>query len=122
MSQDFNMGFDPFDKQGKVNLPNEDNLPEEYKVSSSIRNVCFVWQDGRRKFLNYAYLVSAEYMPDDSIIELTFTSTKISLKGIKLDILHEKLLFHLPITIICQDLRYSQLSRADYCVNEITEK
>lgn len=121
MNRDFEFGFDHFDKP-QQRTPSNSPLPDEYSTPSHTRNVCFVWLDGRMKFLNYAYLVSTDYLPDEGIISLTFTSEAIVLKGIRLQSLFEKLLFHLPLRIMCQDERYNQLKPDSYCVNEIFEK
>ncbi|WP_345948864.1 hypothetical protein ABDD95_18630 [Mucilaginibacter sp. PAMB04274] len=120
MNRDFDLGFDKFDKSEQKSAGSTDQA-DEYKVQSSVRNVCFVWPDGRMKFLNYAYLVSSDYLPENGLVRLTFTSATIELKGVKLQTLFDKLLFHLPIRIISQDERYNQLSGDAYCVNEILE-
>ncbi|HVW96853.1 MAG TPA: hypothetical protein VHA56_12860 [Mucilaginibacter sp.] len=121
MSQDFELGFDSFDRPHQNNGAESNNIPDEYKMSSSVRNLCLIWPDGRKKFFNYAYLVSAEYVPEDGLIQIAFTSATLTIKGIKLDILYDKLLFHIPVKIVCQDERYNQVATDDYCVNEILE-
>ncbi len=44
---------------------------ENYATPSQVRNLCFVQPDGKRLFLNYAYLVSGEYSPETNTIVLT---------------------------------------------------
>lgn len=121
MSRDFELGFDSFDRPPHQDGTDDNGIPEEYKISSSVRNLCLIWPDGRKKFFNYAYLVSADYFPGDGLIQLTFTSATILLKGIKLNVLYEKLLFHTPVKITCQDERYNQIGEEEYWVNEILE-
>ncbi|PAW93158.1 hypothetical protein CKK33_06480 [Mucilaginibacter sp. MD40] len=121
MSQDFELGFDSFDAAHHSHAAESNGIPDEYKTSSSVRNLCLIWPDGRKKFFNYAYLVSAEYAPADGLIQIAFTSATIMIKGIKLDMLYDKLLFHTPLKIVCQDERYNPVATDDYCVNEIIE-
>lgn len=120
MSRDFELGFDAFDHSNHQDGNEDDNIPENYKVASSVRNLCLIWQDGRKKFFNYAYLVSADYVPEKGLIQLSFTTSNIILKGIRLNSLYDKLLFHIPIKITCTLERYNELTK-EYCVNEIIE-
>jgi hypothetical protein len=56
---------------------------EFYETPGNSRMITFAWQDGRKLFMNYAYLVCGELIEDgeSSIITLTFTTHTISLKG-----------------------------------------
>lgn len=78
-----------------------------YPSHGHVRNLGFVWEDSRRLFLNYAYLVSAEYLPSERTIRLAFTTHDVTLKGIFLDDLYEALMSQVPRLIVCEDARYN---------------
>ena len=100
-------------------IPKEDS----YTIHGNTRNVCFVSLDGNRMFLNYSYLVSGEYVPEDNIIVLGFTSHTLTLKGIHLEPLFYEFMQHLPRQILCVDDRYNVVSEKDSpIVNEIGVK
>jgi hypothetical protein len=80
---------------------------ENYSVISHARNICFVLPDGNRIFLNYGYLVSGEYLPEDNKIILSFTSHTITLAGIYLEKLFYDLMQGLPRQLVCTDTRYN---------------
>lgn len=85
-----------------------------------VRNLCFVWPDGRKKFLNYSYLVSGEYAAGDSEIKLTFTSDTLVIRGSALEGLFDDLTQHITRFIVCTDPRYNALSEGNGpIVNEI---
>lgn len=77
-----------------------------YETEGSVRNLCFVQQDGKRIFLNYAYLVSGEYDPEASIITLTYTTHVVTLRGYSLEGLYENLMNQICKNIGCVDSRY----------------
>ncbi len=79
---------------------------ERYDAPDSVRNLCFVQPDGKRLFLNYAYLVSGEYVPEEDSINLVFTTHTVKLTGHHLDALYESLAEHVPKKIACVDKRY----------------
>lgn len=81
---------------------------EAYGEQSHVRNLCFVWTDGKKLFLNYAYLVSAAYEPD--AITLAFTTHTLTLTGLRLEKLFDELMDHLPRIIICTDDRYAVIA------------
>ncbi|HRE62290.1 MAG TPA: hypothetical protein PKU77_00790 [Ferruginibacter sp.] len=85
------------------------NNDENYQSGSNVRNVCFVQIDGKMLFLNYGYLVSCEYLPDDSIVVLNFTSHIITLKGSKLESLYQEFFNHIPKVVNCTEDRYTEL-------------
>lgn len=91
-----------------------------YNEESHARNLCFVWPDGRRKFLNYSYLVSGEYSPDASSITLAFTTDVFVLKGVNLESLFYEIMDHLAKQVICTDARYNVIEEDQkFVVNEI---
>lgn len=84
-----------------------------YLVPGNVRPICFAWQDGERLILNYAYLVSVHFLPDDNCMTLSFTTHKMVLKGLRLDILFIGLMDQLPRIITCTDERYAALADQD---------
>lgn len=61
--------------------PEEQKSVELYDTAGHARNICFVQAEGSMTFLNYAYLVSGAFMSDQSLINLTFTSHLVEIKG-----------------------------------------
>lgn len=91
-----------------------DTEPERLNVAlhdtdSPVRNLCFVWTDGRRAFFNYAYLISVDLTLSDSlqIMRLSFSGPLVTLKGYRLDVLFDLLLNHTPKTITASPARYA---------------
>lgn len=80
-----------------------------HDTDSPVRNLCFVWTDGRRAFFNYAYLVSVDLTLSDSlqIMRLSFSGPLVMLKGYRLDVLFDLLLSHMPKTITASPVRYA---------------
>lgn len=112
-----------FDAHNRRKIGKTDSQPNEaaferFKHASNARNVCFVQQNGRRLFLNYAYLISGEYVPESNIITLTFTTHIVILKGNLLEQVYESLLFHLPKLIQAEFKRYESIS-SNAAVHEI---
>ncbi len=70
--------------------------------------MCLIWPDGRRFFLNYAYLVGGEFDPEHekNVIRLSFSSHTANLQGYSLESLFMALLDHLPRLIYAVDERY----------------
>lgn len=97
----------------------EDKSIEHHAEASAVRNICFVQPDGKKTFLNYAYLVSGEYSPDDSTIKLTFTTHIVTLKGNNFEELFDALNKHEPKTIIAVDKRYSEIGEGKNTVTSI---
>ncbi|MCP9749993.1 hypothetical protein [Ferruginibacter sp. HRS2-29] len=117
MSQEFNFKL-------KVDEMKENDpaaKDENYHSGSNVRNVCFVQANGNMLFLNYSYLVSCEYQPSENSITLNFTSHKIIVEGVKLEILYQKLFNHVPRILNCIDERYSELAeQANQKISQIT--
>lgn len=111
MSQSFKLRFDEMreNSPAKNEKPSEqDDVKGLYHASGYGRNLCLVWPDGRRFFLNYAYLISGEYNPGDPLNEiiLTFSSHIAILKGYNLQPLYMELLDHLPRVVEAVETRY----------------
>lgn len=106
---------DNFDRLNKKKGGDEQktDTKNQKRPATGARNLCFIQPDGRRLFLGYAYLVSGEYVPDDSAIILVFTSHTITLKGHNLETLFESLLTHEPERIVCEDERYKSTDDAE---------
>ncbi len=110
-------------KDGQKNDPskqNDDQEIENYSTAGQVRNLCFVQTDGKRLFLNYAYLVSGEYSPEANTIKLVYTTHEITLKGRNLEGLFESLMGHAPRQIVAVEKRYEGVKEETaIIVNEI---
>lgn len=113
MSHDFKFKIDEM----RENNPAKQQLT--YAGESNVRNVCFVQKDGKMTFLNYGYLVSGDYLPDESAIVLHFTSHSITLKGTKLETLYQDFFSHVPRYIVCTDERYNEVEKSAFFINDI---
>lgn len=91
-------------------LPGEEENENSF---NAVKNVCFVQPDGSRMFLNYGYMVSGEYSPQNNTITLGFTSHIVTLSGTDLENLFYELMFHIPKQIECANQRYSTLNEND---------
>ncbi|QMW01473.1 hypothetical protein [Spirosoma foliorum] len=98
---------------------------ELHETDSSVRNLCFVWEDGRRAFFNYAYLISGDLVVTDTLnmMMLYFSGQIVTLKGYRLDLLFDLLLAHIPKTITASNPRYRLEAEASFAqVAEIIVK
>jgi hypothetical protein len=133
MSQNFKLNFEQMRRgeQNEESQPNADNQSAQqndafstYPAVGNGRMLCFVWPDGKRVFLNYAYLISGELKqeePDGLYIILTFSSGQVTMKGTGLEVLYEALVNQSPKTILVSDSRYIQLDDSnETVVTEIT--
>jgi hypothetical protein len=113
MNPDLKLRFDQM-RQGDPSKPETpsggsgDNA--ESHLAGYARNLCLVWPDGRRYFLNYAYLIGGEFLVGEEMnqIRLNFSSYTAILKGYGLQSLYMELLDHLPKVISATDPRYAQ--------------
>jgi len=116
MSQDFKFNF--FDEPNAA-LGNEGNR-NHHATPANARNVCFCWPDGRMKFINYAYLISGEYVPESGTIVLRFSTELVELNGSHLLPLFNELMQHLPKLVKCSDARYNAtLQESETVINDI---
>lgn len=91
------------------NLKPEAEQPiEKYGSPGEGKSICFVQQDGKKTFLNYAYLIGGELSPEEDEINLIFSTHHVELKGHALGNLFDDLAQGLPKTIKCSDERYLQ--------------
>jgi hypothetical protein len=113
MSRDFKFNFD------QIRENHLEKKDDSHAGESHVRNVCFEQTDGKIIFLNYAYLVSGEYMPDENTIVLCFTSHTVTLKGIRLLPLYQDFFKHIPRIVNCTDDRYNEIEGEALVVNSI---
>ena len=112
MSQGFKLKYDSLQNNTDMESPNtNEGFPAGllYESEGPTRHVCFVRLDGSRIFLNYAYLVSGEYIPDTNMIVLAFTTHLVTLKGVHLEALYYQLMKQSNKQIICIDERYNDV-------------
>ncbi len=102
-----------FDKLNKGNADKDspqnsdaENGIEQFSTPGHVRNLCFVQPDGARLFLNYAYLVSGECLPEASTILLSYTTHEVTLKGRNLSGLYDSLMTHMLKQVVAIDKRY----------------
>jgi hypothetical protein len=123
MNRDFLSNFErPNQDKGdeQTTSDNSEELREaEYGDGDYIRNVCFVWPDGRRKFLNYGRLDSGEINEEQDTINLFFRPENVELVGLRLLPLFEAFIDHKPKFVYCDDARYNELSTDETIINEI---
>jgi hypothetical protein len=120
MSQGFKMKFNEMRESDPTQNSVSSNDSEKFSSPGHVRNLCFVWPDGKMMFLNYAYLVSGTYLPEDGIITLVFTSDTVIIKGSGLQNLYSDLFSHITRQIICINPRYIQTASInETIVNEI---
>lgn len=96
-----------------------------HEEDSTVRNLCFVWPEGRTAFFNYAYLVSVDLTCDGQInmMRLVFSSYIVTLKGYSLQTLFASLLTHSPKTITATQPRYiTDANRHEMLIIEIMVK
>lgn len=119
MSQSYKFKFEEMRDNDPTGNKAAENANRFY-TESNVRNLCFVWPDGRKEFLNYAYLVGGRYSPNDSTITLIFTTDIVTIKGSGLKILFDQLFEHAPKQVVCTDSRYNAIEDgAGFIVNEI---
>ena len=125
MNQGFKLKYNEMQENNPANNPDSaEQAPkagdDKYTAAGHVRNICFVWIDGKRMFLSYAYLISGEYDPEISCIELNFTTHKIVLKGIDLQELFYEIMSQMVRQIICSDSRYNEIDEIQKSiVNEV---
>lgn len=124
-----NQGFKWKYNQMQENNPAQKDDPDQqspafddkYKDVGHTRNICFVWQDGKRIFLNYAYLIFGDYNPDESVIKLSFTTHDVILKGVNMEDLFYEVMEQVTKQIVCTDSRYNIIGEDQkFVVNHIT--
>jgi hypothetical protein len=115
MNQEFKLQYDFLGD----NDQKKSEAETKHKSESYARNVCFVHLNGKMLFLNYGYLVSADYDPEDNSITLNFTSHTIILRGSKLDSMYLEFFHHIPKVVSCLEERYNQTENERPVINNI---
>jgi hypothetical protein len=111
MNREFKLRYDQM-REGDPAKTEETAQPNTdsglYHAPGHARNLCLVWPDGKRFFLNYAYLIAGELNLDGekNVILLHFSSHTVTLAGYGLGALFRELLDHLPRIIFAVDERY----------------
>lgn len=98
-------------------MPRDDDL--YYPTYGNVRNICFVWPDGKKMFLNYAYLITGEYAADDNRIMLVFSSHTVGITGINLQPVFYKIMSQYLRLLQCVDERYNAIEPGRAVVNSI---
>ena len=99
--------------------PAEETESTEFANNEYIRNICFVWPDGVRKFISYARLDSGELNADQDTIRLLFGAETVELTGLNLLLLFEAFMEHRRKFVYCDDPRYNDLIDEGPVVNNI---
>jgi hypothetical protein len=120
MNQKYKLKFDELWENDPTKKEAVEEKLQSFPSHSHARNLCIVWEDGKRMFLNYAYLISGELLPEESMLTLTFTTHTVQFKGSRLEILFEEFTNHLIKQIACTDERYNAtIGEDEAVVNEI---
>ncbi len=86
---------------------------------AAMRKVTFAASDGTMLFLNYAYLVSGTYAPEEDAITLNFTTHVVTLKGHRLAGLFDSLTTQAPRQIAAVEERYAATIETESVVTHI---
>lgn len=92
---------------------------EHYPSASNTRNIIFEWADGRKLFLNYAFLISCELSKDNDRVILIFTNCTIHVDGIKLQLLFDQLNSQIVRVVKEATPRYAEISTSESVVSNI---
>ena len=82
-------------------------LDDVYPSPGSVRNLCYELSDGRKMFLNYAYLISAELATENDKMMITYTTHTVLITGINLEPLFINLMANMPQLIRHTESRYA---------------
>ncbi|WP_118973789.1 hypothetical protein [Taibaiella koreensis] len=97
--------------------PRDDDI--YYPSYGNVRHICFGWPDGRKLFLNYAYLISGEYIAEEDKVTLLFTTHGATLTGINLSAVFNKIMGQQVRLLQCVDSRYNAIEPDRPIVNSI---
>jgi hypothetical protein len=113
------VSFDLKLKYDQLDSAKDNTASRDYETEGMARNVCFVQADGDSLFLAYGYMVSGQFIKEEGKIILGFTSHTITLTGVRLESLFQKLMNHLPKVIVCVENRYNDIESNEPIVNAI---
>jgi hypothetical protein len=123
MNRDFLSNFErlkkPIEPDSASQEKAKNEAENEFHDGDYIRNVCFVWPEGKQRFFNYIHLDSGEITEDHDTIKLIFGSDTVELVGLRLLPLFTAFLAHKPKYVYCDDARYNELDSDGAIVNEI---
>ena len=121
MSQDYKNFYQQMkDNAAETSNESEAKATDHYPTPSNTRNIIFEWADGRKLFLNYAFLISGELSKENDRMILTFTNCTINVDGIKLQVLFEQLNSQLVRVIKETNSRYTQLESEQAVIKTIS--
>lgn len=116
MSQRFNLKVDQMRQNSAVATDYQDEQgqslstdKEHYPSYGNVRNLCFIWPNGRMLFLNYSYLIAAESNTVFSEMNLIFSTHIVTLKGFNLQMMFFDLMDQRLRLITCIEERYLSL-------------
>jgi hypothetical protein len=95
----------------------EDDL--YYPTYGNVRHLCCCWMDGKKFFLNYAYLISAEYDAAEGAITLAFSTHSVVIKGVNLQSVFFRIMGQQIRLLQCTDARYNSIGGDRAIVNSI---
>lgn len=100
--------------------PEEQKSVEFYDTAGHARNICFVQVDGEAEFLNYSYLVSCKFLPNESMIKLVFTTCSVEIRGQNLRELFKGIFNQTIQSIAVIEERYLSVHEMKIIIKEIT--
>lgn len=86
-------------------IADSETLKPFYDQPGHMRDVCFVWPNGRRLALSYNDLIYKE-LTDDCELILRFSSAVIKISGYKLETMHRAFVQQLPLYVSIQNEGY----------------
>lgn len=119
MSYDYKKRLDDYlsgDPTQNTTENQDENITYFDERYTGVRNVCFVLLNGKHMFLNYNYLISGEYFPEENRITLQFTTNTVTLEGYNLKPLYQSFIEHSPKIVIRIDGRYENILQSDNSV------
>ncbi|MCX6315968.1 MAG: hypothetical protein NTW29_01655 [Bacteroidetes bacterium] len=123
MNRGFNLKYDQMkENDPTTSQPDGDTIDQSiilYEPDEQARNICFVIDNTRWVFLNYSYLISGEYLPDENKIILAFTTHEVTMEGIKLEKLYYQIMDHEVKQLVAKDSRYNGLINDSSVVNKV---
>lgn len=91
----------------------------DYPTYGNVRNICFAWPDGKKMFLNYAYLISCAYNAEESSLAIVFSTHSVAARGVNLEPLFFRIMGQKVRLLQCTDPRYNSIGTDRAIINEI---
>jgi hypothetical protein len=110
------------DNMQETNDSKKADTTDAYASPGTARNVCFLTNNGVAKSLNYSFLVSIEYNPEEGMIILVFTSDTVTIKGTDLESTFWAFMDHIPRKVSCFEQRYQSIldDHSNFSISEIS--